>query len=222
MSDVLTRPKQTEIAPGAVVFDKDYYPRTDSDWQTVSRYTDAMRTGSEFPPITVVYRGEEPILLDGWHRVQAAKHAKIESLPCAVLDIPESEWFAKAVKLNAKNSRPLTVRDRAMIAHKLKVAGYDLSAISAMVHATPPNIVKWLGLRSVDEEGKEVFDAPTHSQGQKAADKNGPPPDVNPAFLRVTNEILAHLRAGSIDADHPVVKTRLIEIRDAIDNMVAE
>lgn len=47
----------------------------------VAEYANAMRQGSEFPPVTVFFNGAEFILVDGFHRI----HAKKANGACTIL-----------------------------------------------------------------------------------------------------------------------------------------
>jgi N6-adenosine-specific RNA methylase IME4 len=59
-------------------------PREQLDGVTVSEYADAMRRGAEFPPVKVMYDGENYWLYDGFHRVQAARQIGREHIDADV------------------------------------------------------------------------------------------------------------------------------------------
>lgn len=63
-----------------------------------------------WPPI-LVHRGTNK-LLDGWHRVEAAKRAGVYSLPVLWADCKEEEMFALAVKANLGHGLRLTREER--------------------------------------------------------------------------------------------------------------
>ena len=48
-------------------------PRAELDVAIVSEYVDAMQRGDDFPPVKVMYDGENHWLYDGFHRVEAAQ-----------------------------------------------------------------------------------------------------------------------------------------------------
>ena len=64
----------------ALTLDERLQPRAEMDDDLVQRYTDDMKNGDVFPPIRVI--GEW--LVDGWHRVSAAKRAGIKQLPAVM------------------------------------------------------------------------------------------------------------------------------------------
>jgi len=63
---------------------------------TVRRYAEAMRTGAEFPPVTLGSIGGSLYLVDGWHRVAAAQlnDHSIISATIATMTRSEAEWLA--------------------------------------------------------------------------------------------------------------------------------
>jgi hypothetical protein len=66
-----------------------------------------------WPPLKVVKRGNEYLLVDGFHRLAAAKNLGLEKLPAEVLQVPENEdLYALAFQLNASHGRPLSLADR--------------------------------------------------------------------------------------------------------------
>lgn len=63
-----------------IKIDGDTQARESIDEATVAEYADAMASGVEFPPITVVYDGRHFWLVDGFHRYHAATKAGVKSL----------------------------------------------------------------------------------------------------------------------------------------------
>ena len=48
-------------------------PRSTIDMDVVADYAEAMERGDEFPPVSVIYDGNDYWLYDGFHRVRAAE-----------------------------------------------------------------------------------------------------------------------------------------------------
>ena len=60
--------------------------RLATDHATVSEYAEAMKRGAEFPPVRLVRDGKGGYFLaDGWHRVLAAREAKLRTIAAAIL-----------------------------------------------------------------------------------------------------------------------------------------
>lgn len=56
-------------------------PRARLDEQLVQEYADAMRRGDVFPPLRVIINATDAWLVDGWHRVGAARQLGLAELP---------------------------------------------------------------------------------------------------------------------------------------------
>lgn len=139
-----TASKPVMIPLKSIAWEMTYYPRLSHDWMTAHQYAAAMSLNGadSFPPVVVVRHGNCYLGLDGYHRCDAAKRNKYESIHCIVLDIPESEWFAKAVELNAKHGRSLTMPERVAIVERLKESGFAMERISSLVGMTAAAMAK--------------------------------------------------------------------------------
>lgn len=81
-----------------------------------------------WPPLKVVRRGEQYILVDGFHRFAAAQHLKLQTVAVVIQGVPEGEdLHALAFALNAAHGRPLTLSDRRAFAARLLRAHPDWS-----------------------------------------------------------------------------------------------
>ncbi len=103
----------------ALVMDPALQIRSTTAASTVAEYRDAMRTGVEFPPITVAAIDPEDQmkgfkLIDGWHRVLAAKKLGIERFSATIVDESDPKrmrWLAATanrshgLRLNRKDRR---------------------------------------------------------------------------------------------------------------------
>jgi ParB-like nuclease family protein len=75
--------------------------------------TSLMETPEAWPPITLARSNGRLLLIDGFHRVEAATRLERDSITAVVHEPPEGcDLFAAAFQLNAKHGRPLTLRDR--------------------------------------------------------------------------------------------------------------
>lgn len=71
-------------------------PRAGIDFTAVDDYSDAMRDGTKFPPVTVFYDGSAYWLADGFHRVKAAFAADLEEIACDVHQgtQEDAQWYS--------------------------------------------------------------------------------------------------------------------------------
>lgn len=71
-------------------------PRAVMDFDTVVEYTNAMRRGENFPPVTVFFDGENYWLAHGFHRRDAALAAEFDEIECEVYQgtLLDARWFS--------------------------------------------------------------------------------------------------------------------------------
>jgi hypothetical protein len=73
-----------------------------------------------WPPLKVVRQGESYLLVDGYHRLEAAKNLGFESIRVEVVDVtPDEDLHELAFALNAAHGRPLSLVDRKAFAERL-------------------------------------------------------------------------------------------------------
>lgn len=71
-------------------------PRQAISSDVVTEYADAMREGVKFPPVLVFFDGQRYLLADGFHRVYAAREAKLVSIEADVKNGDEdaAKWHS--------------------------------------------------------------------------------------------------------------------------------
>ena len=148
-----------EIDIALIVLDPQYYPRVQSNWQTVARYVDALRAGETFPPIELVKRGSEYVVIDGWHRVQAYKQVGTAIVMAIILvGLPKKRWLLKAAELNRRNGRQMSKQDRVMVANRLQKQGHHIKTIAALFALPVDRLNAWLSSSVVhDGEGDHAI-----------------------------------------------------------------
>jgi len=93
-----------------LLLDRSLNPRRQAvDQEVVEHYASIFREVI-WPPI-LVHRGTNR-LLDGWHRVEAAKRAGVYTLPVTWVEAKEEELFALAVKANLGHGLRLSREER--------------------------------------------------------------------------------------------------------------
>lgn len=93
-----------------IVFDRTLNPRLHGVDTEVVEFYASIFTEVVWPPI-LVHRGTHK-LLDGWHRVEAAKRNGTYTMPVLWVDAPEEELFALAVKANLGHGLHLSREER--------------------------------------------------------------------------------------------------------------
>ncbi len=73
-----------------------------------------------WPPLKVVRQDGRYLLVDGFHRLEAARNLGLEVIPVEVLEAPQDgDLRALAFSLNAQHGRPLSLADRRAFAERL-------------------------------------------------------------------------------------------------------
>ncbi len=109
-----------------IAIDKALQPRCDG----ISEFHVAalMESPENWPPIAVVQEADSLVLIDGFHRYEAATRLGFESIPAIIVERPtHGDCFRLAFDLNATHGRHLTVRDRKAYAKVLLEQHPDLS-----------------------------------------------------------------------------------------------
>lgn len=145
LSPMLSAATRTEV-PVAVLLPADS-PRTGGLDQD---YVDSLAAlGEELPPI-VVHRPTRRVV-DGMHRLAAARARGDRTIGAFLLDVPEHSLFAVSVSLNITHGKPLTHGDRLAAAGRILRESPALSdRYVASVTALSPRTVSRVR-RSTDE-----------------------------------------------------------------------
>lgn len=96
-----------EVALSDIVRDARYQVRTKMQAAAVRAYANAMKAGVVFPPITVTRLGGALVLLDGFHRAQAAALAGVAHLRAVVVTCTPKEAPWLAAEANLRHGIPL-------------------------------------------------------------------------------------------------------------------
>ena len=68
-----TKTTRAEIQIADIISDPLFQVRSKLDPKTVTRYVDVKKTGGELPPVRIMLVNRAPMLVDGWHRLEAAR-----------------------------------------------------------------------------------------------------------------------------------------------------
>ena len=104
---------KTSVMIEEITVDLDIVGRSDGlNSEVVQTYADYMEDGAEFPPIEIVNDGDTLWLVDGLHRLEAAKEANLEKIEAKVTH--GDRWVALEMSgdNNADNGKPRTNEDR--------------------------------------------------------------------------------------------------------------
>jgi len=80
--------------------------------EAIERYTEALRAGAEFPPLTVFYDGVLHYVADGFLRAEAYKRVGRSHVLCEIRPGSLREARLYAASCNARHGEPRTLADR--------------------------------------------------------------------------------------------------------------
>jgi hypothetical protein len=129
--------KQKLLKIEQIKINKETYPRINIDWVTCARYYNALRSGAQFPPITVAKIGKAYNLVDGAHRLNAFKGNKETHIQVEVLEgLDEKQIYLEAVKRNIGHGRQFSTQEVTNICITLEKWDMSQEAISEIKRMT--------------------------------------------------------------------------------------
>lgn len=104
--------EKTEIAIDQIITDEEIQPRTQLEEDVITEYYEKIDNGEIFPPVDVFYDGERYWLADGFHRYNAYKLLKRETIEAIVHDGGKNETLLHAAGSNATHGLRRTNADK--------------------------------------------------------------------------------------------------------------
>ncbi len=128
----------------------EFYPRNGVNWVTTIRYSNALKTGAVFPPITVAKVKRTYILIDGAHRVESNKINGETHITANILEnLNEKEMFIEAVRLNTSHGLQYSAQETAKIMLKLKSLKVTKEEISELVRIPIDKVEPFIAKRMI-------------------------------------------------------------------------
>lgn len=133
---------------GSIKVDKEIYPRMHTDFVTIARYINALKSGAVFPPITVAKLGKEYFLIDGMHRIEANKANKQTHIQAEILDLPDKKQiYLEAVKRNISHGKQFTTQEVTQIMITLEDWNLSEQQISEIIRIPATSIKPFIASR---------------------------------------------------------------------------
>jgi hypothetical protein len=104
-------PIRAKVLIADIVQDPLFQVREKLDLGTVNKYANAMKSGSEFPPVEVMRVNGVPMQVDGWHRMAAARKAGFAEILANVTEGTEDDLRWEAAKANLAHGLPLKSKE---------------------------------------------------------------------------------------------------------------
>ena len=186
-----------------VVRDASVSPRELLDAGRVQEFMELYVHGgiNALPPIVVSYLpdvdGEEQcVLVDGWHRVEAAHRLNRKELPAKEFDAADdADVFREATRLSATGSKPLTIAEKQKAVNKLLVDFPDLSDRSIAKDAGVSHPFVASRRRELGIQGGNVTTSDDSKEGT-ASRKNAPKLTAEQAAVKLMRGMKEVLDGG--------------------------
>ncbi len=146
--------EQVEISK--IVFDEDIYPRMEYSQIMASTYMYAMKSGNKFPPVQLGLYKKKLYLVDGKHRIEAAKLLKETMIAAQVTEYKTKHEMLKAALAANIHGKQLTFTDKTKVFEKLRSAGESDDEIGRLLGVPKENFSVFLD-RLVTANGKTVM-----------------------------------------------------------------
>ena len=225
-----------------IKLDKRLYPRDNTDYYTVSRYAEALKTGADFPPITVAEFEGKKIIIDGMHRLKAHAEAKKPCIQAKVLiGYSLKELYKESVIANIGHGRPFSHEEVKKIAATLKDMSYTLNEITQIVHVPLDKISRFTttSLRRVGEnkllerfmkssqnrpEQKSTTGRPTrfHEKVDEIISKSEFKPEKIEMDYTDIDNFVDILKTKKLDIKDKYIKTKLGQIQKLIKKILSK
>ena len=185
---------ETQLPVSGLTADPDVQPRVEGI--DADHVRTLMEAPDSWPPITVVDNGGRYVLVDGFHRLAAARELGLVSIPAEVIAPPADEHLiGVGFDLNARHCRPLSSKDRRAFAARLLAqhpdrSDRDVGRRCGLSHHTVGGI-----RRSLEQSGQIAqVDERTGADGKRYAVPVRPLGELAPEGL---GEKLQRLVAGN-------------------------
>lgn len=101
-----------DIAIEEVVCESFLQPREHLDEWVVHDYLELMQAGESFPPLVIVVVDQKYLLVDGYHRFEAAKLAKLTTVHCEIREGTLRDAILLSSRVNAQHGLRRTPADK--------------------------------------------------------------------------------------------------------------
>jgi hypothetical protein len=113
------RPRVETLAVAEIKQDEDIVARERTDIQIVSEYRLRMLEGDVFPPLEIIQEGDVFWLIDGAHRLEAARSAGLESVRCSIRKGNRREAILASCAANAEHGVRRSTDDKRRAVDKM-------------------------------------------------------------------------------------------------------
>lgn len=210
-----------------IILEEEFYPRSTVYWQTSYIYAENMKSGAEFPPITLALINENLFLVDGKHRIEAHKLLKKKEIKAEVhTGWTRKKVFEEAIKRNMVHGRVLSPFERRRLVLKLRDWDYNNKQISELIQVPITKLNHFVGQRLVNSITGEVIvksaikhksNSSKEYQSQELIDMEVAQDSLSSkSQVSLLKQLLVLLENDLLDKANPKIKNLLTEIKELI------
>ena len=189
-------PTLKELPLDAIRTDGGTQPRVRIDRDVVHEYAERMRAGDRFPPVEVVFDGTDNWMIDGFHRILAAREAEKATFPAKVWEGSHDDALWESLRANKEHGLRRSNEDKVRSVKQALLRRPQLSdsAIAEHVGVSHTMVAKYRGkvsatcngCKSAERTGRDgrTIDTgnigrngPTAPAREPGEDDGEPPPD---------------------------------------------
>ncbi len=220
--------KQKLLNLKSIKTDPELYPRNQVSYIPMIRYASAMTTGAIFPPITVTKEGRKYMLIDGAHRIAAAKLNKETHIQAEILEnLSKKEIFIESIKRNNAHGLQFSAQEQAKAILKLRNLKVTKEEISELVRIPLERIEPFLAKRMMRivgsrgaDKGVEVLKKELkHLAGTDSMeiDQNE---FIGASQVRMINDLINLIQNDLIDWDNKLVARKMKKLTKLLNESV--
>lgn len=213
--------KQQLLRITDVKIDKEMYPRMNVDFVTCARYINALKSGANFPPITVAKLEEEYYLVDGAHRLSAYKANKETHVQTEVLEgLDKQQVYVEAVKRNVTHGRQFSTYEVTSICITLDKWKMSQEEISEIIRIPATDIKPFVAKRMTRITGTQEeipLKAPLKNfAGVDLDQKIDQTGLIGAGQVRLISNLNSLFKRNLIDTDNKFVKRELKKLHKSL------
>ena len=155
---------QEDLLVSSIRMDDDVFPRACVNEGAVQEYAEHFQEGGSFPPIEVVRGPDGAFVIDGWHRLLAAKNAKRRKIAARIWSGTKRDAIQMALGKNSENGVRRTNGDKRHVVERVlrdpDWAKWSDGVIAARCAVSQPFVSRVRRERDATQTGSESAATP--------------------------------------------------------------
>lgn len=208
---------------------QELYPREGHNWQTAYIYSEEIKSGSQFPIITLAQLDNELVLVDGKHRIEAYKLLKRDTIKAEIfIGWSRNQIFEESIRRNITHGQKLSPFDKRKIALRLKIMNYNPNEISQLIQVPLDKLSTFIGQSLVNSlTGDKIVETIVKREFQHLAGKTFNQEEINniessqsqlhgDSVLVMLHTLINLAEQKLINLDNPNIVKALVQLKSLI------